>query len=111
MLPHAKATLFHCLDQPAPFPSAATLHHAAAGRFSLTLKLLGSGVRPVLESLFAGLAAAVAAAAGHAAGEDQNEHSPPGREQAPAQEQGQAPGVMCSAEQLSALRAVYGLPS
>ncbi len=87
-----------------------TPQYAAAGRFSLTLKLLGSGVRPVLDSLFSGLAAAVAAAAGHAAGEDHNEHSPADRGQAPAQERGQAPGVMCSAEQLSSLRATYGLP-
>lgn len=70
--------------------------NAGAGRFSLTVKLLGGSSKPVLAELFASLEAAAAAA----------------EAAADAGEQGAGESVasgLCSLEQLAAVKALYGL--
>lgn len=70
------------------------MHAAGAGRFSLAMKLVGSGARPVLQELFTSLRSAVEAgqAAADASEEGATEASLSG---------------LCSAEQLDAIQRVY----
>ncbi|PNH11606.1 Coiled-coil domain-containing protein 103 [Tetrabaena socialis] len=99
---------------------------SGAGRFSLTVKLLGTAGRAVLQRLFAGLAAAAEAAgagadadaAGAAAAEAGGAGADASADAAGAAAggtpaQGAAPGAggMCSPAQLAALRSAYGLPA
>ncbi|KXZ50990.1 PR46b [Gonium pectorale] len=98
---------------------------SAAGRFTLTVRLLGSGSKPVLERLFGGLEAAAAATAAEAEAEggsgdaalaaqaaDGGAVSPPAGDAGPsgAAPEGRAGGSgMCGPEQLAALRRVFGV--
>ncbi len=73
---------------------------AAAGRFSLTVKLLGSSARPTLERLFSGLQSAALAA--QAAGQETDKAS-----QSDGEPVAKNP---CNPTRVAALQALYGLP-
>lgn len=79
--------------------------HTAAGRFSLTVKLLGSSAKPTLERLFSGLQSAVLASqAAH-----QGKQEQPAAAEAPHEEGGSTVDP-CSPTRVAALQAMYGLP-
>nr|Q94EY1.1 RecName: Full=Coiled-coil domain-containing protein 103 homolog; AltName: Full=Protein PR46bp [Chlamydomonas reinhardtii]AAK70875.1 unknown [Chlamydomonas reinhardtii]ADF43150.1 PR46bp [Chlamydomonas reinhardtii] len=78
---------------------------STAGRFSLTVKLLGSSAKPTLERLFSGLQSAVLASqAAH-----QGKQEQPAAAEAPHEEGGSTVDP-CSPTRVAALQAMYGLP-
>ena len=107
-LPHKNEQPSRCIVQMAhrafshvyrgSLPCASACCPSGAGRFGLTVKLLGNSSKPALGELFSGLEAAVAAAE---AAEDTGEQG--------AGESGSS--GLCSMEQLAAVKALYGFKS